>query len=72
MSVPARVTLVALVTIVRKEVRRFTRIWMQTILPPVVTMSLYLLIFGHLIGPRIGAMDGYRYMEYIAPGLIIM
>jgi len=64
--------LVAYRTIVRKEVRRFLRIWAQTIVPPVITMTLYLLIFGSLIGPRIGEMGGYRYMDYIAPGIIMM
>src|SRR5690606_7152796 len=55
-----------------KEVRRFTRIWPQTLLPPAITMTLYFLIFGNLIGSRIGEMDGYRYMEFIVPGLIMM
>ncbi len=59
-------------TIVRKEVSRFMRIWVQTILPPVISMSLYFIIFGNLIGPRIGKMDGFDYMEYIAPGIIMM
>lgn len=63
---------VAYVTIVMREIRRFARIWMQTLLPPVITMSLYLLIFGNLIGSRIGEMSGMRYMDYIAPGLIMM
>ena len=64
--------LVAYRTIVRKEVRRFVRIWPQTVLPPVITMTLNLLIFGNLIGPRIGTMGGQRYMDYIAPGIIMM
>lgn len=59
-------------TIVYKEVSRFMRIWLQTILPPAITMALYFVIFGHLIGPRIGQMDGFSYMQYIAPGLIMM
>ncbi len=63
---------VAYRTLVRKEVRRFLRIWAQTLLPPVITMTLYLLIFGNLIGPRIGEMGGHRYMDYIAPGIIMM
>ena len=63
---------VAFSTILRKEVRRFTRIWQQTILPPMITMTLYLLIFGNLIGPRIGEMAGHRYIDYIAPGIIMM
>ncbi|MAS83568.1 MAG: ABC transporter permease [Legionellales bacterium] len=64
--------LIALNTIVLKEITRFTRIWMQTILPPTVSMSLYFIIFGSLIGPRIGTMNGFGYMEYIAPGIIMM
>ena len=63
---------IAYLTIVRKEISRFLRIWVQTILPPVVSMSLYFIIFGNLIGPRIGDMNGYPYMEYIAPGIIMM
>lgn len=63
---------VAYCTIVRKEVTRFTRIWQQTLLPPVITTSLYFVIFGNLIGARIGTMDGFRYMDFIVPGLILM
>ena len=63
---------VAFMTIVRKEVVRVLRIWVQTIVPPAITMTLYFLIFGTLIGSRIGTMDGYSYMEFIAPGLIMM
>lgn len=63
---------VGYVTIVRREVRRVVRIWPQTLLPPVITMTLYFIIFGTLIGRRIGQMGGYDYMLYIAPGLIIM
>lgn len=64
--------MVAFYTILDKEVGRFMRIWMQTILPPAVSMALYFMIFGSLIGPRIGAMGGFSYMEFIAPGLIMM
>lgn len=64
--------LIAYQTIVRKEVTRFTRIWIQTILPPAISMALYFVIFGQLIGPRIGKMGGVSYMEYIAPGIIMM
>lgn len=67
-----RQTWVAFMTIVIKEVRRFTRIWPQTLLPPAITMTLYFVIFGNLIGPRIGEMDGYGYMDFIVPGLIMM
>ncbi len=63
---------VAFQTILIKEVRRFTRIWPQTILPPAITMTLYFVIFGNLIGPRIGEMGGYAYMDFIVPGLIMM
>ncbi len=63
---------VALRTIVYREVRRFTRIWPQTLLPPAITMVLYFVIFGNLIGRQIGAMGGFSYMEYIVPGLIMM
>jgi len=59
-------------TIVIKEVSRFARIWIQTILPPAVSMTLYFVIFGSLIGPRIGPMDGFSYIQYIAPGIIMM
>lgn len=59
-------------TIVLKELSRIIRIWMQTLLPPVITMTLYFIIFGNLIGRRIGLMDGFDYMQYIAPGLIMM
>jgi len=59
-------------TLVRKEVIRVVRIWVQTIVPPAITMTLYFIIFGNLIGRRIGVMDGFDYMQYIAPGLIMM
>ena len=59
-------------TIVVREIRRFTRIWAQTLLPPAVTMTLYFIIFGNLIGSRIGEMGGFDYMSFIVPGLIMM
>lgn len=59
-------------TIVIKEVRRFMRIWVQTLVPPVITISLYFVIFGNLIGSRIGEMSGQSYMDFIVPGLIMM
>jgi len=59
-------------TIVRKEVTRILRIWGQTIVPPAITMTLYFIIFGELIGRRIGDMGGFSYMQYIVPGLVIM
>ncbi len=64
--------LVAYQTIVIREVRRFTRIWMQTVLPSAITTVLYFVIFGKLIGERIGEMAGYRYLDYIVPGLVLM
>jgi ABC-2 type transport system permease protein len=63
---------IALVTILRKEVIRFTRIWTQTLLPPAITMTLYFLIFGKLIGSQISNINGYTYMQYIVPGLVMM
>ena len=63
---------VALFTLIRKECGRVMRIWVQTIVPPIITMSLYFIIFGNLIGRRIGEMGGFDYMQYIAPGLIMM
>ncbi len=63
---------VALMTIVRKEVTRFLRIWVQTLIPPVITMGLYFVIFGHLIGARIGQMGGFDYMSFVVPGLVMM
>ena len=64
--------LVAVKTLIRKEITRVMRIWIQTIVPPSITMTLYFIIFGNLIGRRIGTMDGFDYMQYIAPGLIMM
>lgn len=63
---------VALCTIIRKEVTRFSRIWLQTLIPPVITMGLYFVIFGHLIGGRIGQMGGFDYMTFVVPGLVMM
>ncbi|WP_249960924.1 ABC transporter permease [Histophilus somni] len=63
---------IAFKTILTKEIRRFTRIWVQTLVPPVITMTLYFIIFGHLIGSRIGEMNGFSYMQFIVPGLIMM
>lgn len=63
---------IAFMTIVRKEVRRFLRIWMQTLLPPAITMTLYFVIFGTLIGSRIGEMGGFDYIQFVVPGLVMM
>jgi len=67
-----RRTLIALWTISARETGRYLRIWIQTLVPPAITMTLYFVIFGSLIGPRIGAMDGYSYMDFIVPGIIMM
>jgi len=67
-----RLNWVAFKTLVIKEFIRVIRIWLQTIVPPAITMTLYFIIFGSLIGRRIGSMGGYDYMQYIAPGLIMM
>lgn len=66
------VALTAFQTIVIKEVNRILRIWGQTLVPPAITMTLYFLIFGQLVGSRIGEMGGHRYMDFIVPGLIMM
>ncbi|MGF1699976.1 ABC transporter permease [Photobacterium makurazakiensis] len=63
---------VAFKSLITKEVNRFARIWVQTMVPPAITMTLYFIIFGNLIGSRIGEMGGFSYMEYIVPGLIMM
>ena len=65
-------TLVGIQTLVRKEVTRIVRIWSQTLLPPAITMTLYFVIFGNLIGSRIGEMGGFDYMAFIVPGLVMM
>ena len=67
-----KVYLIALQTIVYKEVTRILRIWLQTLVPPAITMSLYFFIFGRLIGSRIGTMGGHDYIDFIVPGLIMM
>jgi len=64
--------IVALKTIVIKEYLRFIRIWVQTILPPAISVGLYFIIFGELIGSQISDIDGFKYMDYIVPGLILM
>ena len=64
--------LIALRTIVVKEIRRFLRIWVQTIFPSAITMTLYFIIMGKFIGSQINDINGYSYIEFIAPGLIMM
>lgn len=63
---------IAFETIVVKEIRRFARIWLQTLVPPAMMIGLYFVIFGNLVGRRIGEMGGFQYMEFIVPGLIMM
>tara|TARA_B100000676_G_scaffold295492_1_gene334758 strand:+ start:1704 stop:2477 length:774 start_codon:yes stop_codon:yes gene_type:complete len=63
---------IAYVTIVVKEITRFMRIWQQTLVPPAISTLLYFVIFGSLIGERIGQMDGFDYMDFLVPGLILM
>jgi len=63
---------VAFSTIVTKEVMRFVRIWVQTVLPAMITMGLYFVIFGHLIGSQLAPIQGYNYIDYIVPGIILM
>ena len=67
-----RVNLIGFRTIMRREINRILRIWAQTLLPPAITISLYFIIFGSLIGSRIGDMGGFDYMQFIVPGLIMM
>ena len=64
--------LVAFQTIATKEITRFLRIWTQTFFPSVITTTLYFIIFGNLIGSRIGEMEGFPYIDFIVPGLILM
>lgn len=63
---------VSFYTIVTKEVMRFLRIWVQTVLPAMITMGLYFVIFGHLIGSQLAPIQGYSYIDYIVPGIILM
>jgi ABC-2 type transport system permease protein len=73
MSRNAAANLVALNTILRREIVRIMRIWTQTLIPPAITMTLYFVIFGKLIGSRIGSVEGgFSYMQYIVPGLVMM
>ncbi|HSC46848.1 MAG TPA: ABC transporter permease, partial [Gammaproteobacteria bacterium] len=67
-----RENLIGFGTIVDREMTRVLRIWVQTLVPPAITMTLYFIIFGNLIGRRVGQVGGFDYMAYIAPGLIMM
>lgn len=71
-SARVRANLVALVTISRREVHRMLRIWTQTLVPPAISMTLYFVIFGKVIGSRVGLIHGFTYMQYIVPGLVMM
>jgi len=64
--------LIALQTLMTREFLRFMRIWTQTIIPPAITMSLYFIIFGKFIGSQIRHIEGYTYIQYIVPGLVMM
>jgi len=70
--VNARDQMVAFKTVLVREMLRFGRIWVQTVLPPAITTTLYFIIFGTLIGSQLSDIDGFAYMEYIVPGLILM
>jgi len=63
---------IAFRTILLKEIRRFIRIWIQTVLPAMITTALYFIIFGNLIGSQLSAIDGFSFIQYIVPGLILL
>jgi ABC-2 type transport system permease protein len=63
--------LIAFYTILRKEIVRIIRIWPQTLVPPVVVMALYFVIFGKVVGKNIELIQGFSYVKYIIPGLIM-
>lgn len=64
--------IVAFLTIVRSEIKRFMRVWIQTLVPPVITAVLYYVIFGKFIGSQVGDIHGFTYLQFIAPGLVMM
>lgn len=72
MRVGQRTMMIGYYTLVRKEVRRFIRIWPQTLMSPMITATLYLVVFGKVIGSRVGAIDGVDYIQFIVPGLVMM
>ncbi len=72
MSSHVKMQLVAFYALLRREIYRVFRIWPQSLLPSVITSTLYFLIFGHVIGERIGTMEGLTYMQFIAPGLVML
>ena len=63
---------ISLNTLTLKEIKRFMRIWQQTLIPSVITTILYFIIFGNFIGSRIGLMGGFDYMQFMAPGLVML
>lgn len=63
---------ISFTTLLNREIVRVLRIWPQTLMPTAITISLYFIIFGDIIGPRIGEMQGVSYIQYIVPGLIMM
>lgn len=67
-----RLELIAFLTIARRELRRIVRIWGQTLVPPAITMALYFIVFGRLIGERLGPVGGHSYIDFIVPGLVMM
>ena len=68
----AKTSLIAFGSIVRKEVGRIFRIWPQTLLPPIITQSLYFVIFGAFLGAQIGQVGGTSYAAFLVPGLVLM
>jgi ABC-2 type transport system permease protein len=72
MSSNLAANLVAYRTIARREIVRILRIWTQTLIPPVITITLYYVIFGKLIGSRVGTIEGFPYMQYLVPGMVMM
>jgi ABC-2 type transport system permease protein len=67
-----RVAWVSFISITRKEIKRFLRIWSQTLLPSAITQTLYFLIFGTFVGSQVRAINGISYIGYIVPGLVMM
>lgn len=63
---------VALKTLFIKEVRRFSKVWMQTVFSPLITTSLYFLVFGVALGSRLREVNGVPYIEFVIPGLVMM
>lgn len=68
----SQLAFIALKALATKEIKRFIRIWPQTLLPPMITTSLYFIVFGKMVGSRIGEIENFSYMQYIVPGLVMM